>query len=74
CDEALRLRPRFWNAYNNRALAWLALGHLVNARADLEAGLALNPNSRNLEKVRVMLLAREAEMNVTMAAVTPANR
>ena len=73
CNEALRLRPRFWNAYNNRAIAWLALGHLVNARADLEAGLALNPDSRSLEEVRVMLLAREADMNVTMAAATPAS-
>ena len=50
CDRALEMKPRFWRALNNRALAYLAIDNLDKARADIELGLTLAPQSLNLKK------------------------
>jgi tetratricopeptide (TPR) repeat protein len=61
CDEAIDLDDRNWHAFNNRALAYLGQGNIKAARRDLEAGLALNPDSRKLLEVAEMIEAREKE-------------
>ena len=58
CSLALESNPRHWRAYNNRAIAWLGMGRLQDARADVEAGLALNPDSSKLARVSAMLAER----------------
>lgn len=60
CDQALSLEPRNWRAYNNRALAWLGQDQLAAARNDVEAGLAMHPDSPTLHKVMDLLRQREA--------------
>ena len=52
CDRALEMRPNFWRALNNRALAWLAIDDLPRAKADLDRGLELAPASLNLKKTQ----------------------
>jgi len=52
CDAALKLNPQNWRIYNNRSLALLGLGRVVEARQDLAAALALKPESPSLAKTR----------------------
>jgi tetratricopeptide (TPR) repeat protein len=59
CTEAIDLRRTNWRAFNNRAIAYFFQGNFVAARADLAAGLALNPDSGQLHKVQAMLQARD---------------
>ncbi|RMF98351.1 MAG: hypothetical protein D6727_03020 [Gammaproteobacteria bacterium] len=62
CNESLAINPRSWRSYNNRAIAYIGLGRLVEARRDLEAGRALNPDAAKLREVEALLRAREAEL------------
>jgi Flp pilus assembly protein TadD len=48
CTAALELNERNWQAYNNRGYAYYKLGDLQAARHDVERGLKLKPNSREL--------------------------
>ncbi len=50
CDRGLEIKPRFWRAFNNRALAYLGMNDLEQAKRDIDAGLALAPQSLNLKK------------------------
>lgn len=52
CDAALKLNPQNWRIYNNRSLALLGLGRVVEARQDLAAALEMKPESPSLEKTR----------------------
>jgi tetratricopeptide (TPR) repeat protein len=54
CTEALATDER-WQAYHNRALAYLHERQLDAAARDIEAGLALYPESRLLAKARAAL-------------------
>jgi len=58
CNEALAINSSNWHAYNNRALAWLGLGRVREARDDLEAALALQPDAPKLARTRVWIDAR----------------
>ena len=69
CNEALELNPRLWRAYNNRALAWLGQGNVPAARRDVDAGLAINPDSRSLRESQALVQAA-AEL-VTVAGEAP---
>lgn len=55
CNQALELGLKSWRVYNNRALAYLFIGDLEAARADLEHGLSINPDSKKLQRVQEML-------------------
>jgi len=59
CTQAIELRPANWRAFNNRALAHLQKGDLRAARADVSAGMALNPESGLLVRVDALVSARE---------------
>jgi tetratricopeptide (TPR) repeat protein len=54
CTDALATDER-WQAYHNRALAYLHMHRLDQAAHDIEAGLALFPESRLLAKARAKL-------------------
>jgi tetratricopeptide (TPR) repeat protein len=55
-EEALRLRPRFWQVHANRALLFERLGRREEAAAEIEKALALQPEHpglrRELERIR----------------------
>lgn len=57
CSASLALEPG-WQAYSNRALAYLGKGLVRLARRDVRRGLALNPNADKL--LRVQALVEEA--------------
>ncbi len=52
CTAALEINRRNWQAYNNRAVAFLGLGDLVAAHADISRAVALNPKSSSLRRVQ----------------------
>ena len=54
CTDALATDER-WHAYHNRALAYLHKHQLDEAARDIDAGLALFPESRLLAKARAAL-------------------
>jgi tetratricopeptide (TPR) repeat protein len=55
CTASLALDDRSWQAYNNRALAYIGLGLLHLARLDVQRGLELQPESLPLWQVRAMV-------------------
>ncbi len=50
CTAALEIDASNWQAYNNRAIAYLGLGDLESAQADIIEAVALNPRSRMLQR------------------------
>ena len=56
CDEAIAIDPKFWRAYNNRALVYLRLDRFQESEADVAKGQALRPSSVKLKETRGMLL------------------
>jgi len=58
CSASLELGPG-WQAYNNRALAYLGKGLIRLARRDYMEGLTLNPDAEQL--LRVKELVEEAD-------------
>ena len=73
CDEALTLNIARWRVYNNRALALLGKNQVAAARRDVEAGLAINPDSQSLQKVLKLVEIAEISPEITIAAVDSAN-
>jgi tetratricopeptide (TPR) repeat protein len=55
CTESLALDEARWQAYNNRALAYLGKGMLRLARRDVARGLELNPLAQRLLQVAAMV-------------------
>ncbi len=72
CSESLRIKPRNWRSFNNRALAYLFKGALIQARRDVDAGLAINPNADTLNKVDLMIREEEARREMLAAVSGPA--
>ena len=62
CDEALLLNEHNWHIYNNRALALLGLGRIHEARGNLKAALALNPDSPKLGRTRAWIDAHAPDI------------
>lgn len=50
CNRSLELDRRNWHTFNNRAAVFVGLGHYELAVADVNAGLALDPDSDTLRK------------------------
>jgi tetratricopeptide (TPR) repeat protein len=73
CNEALTLNIARWRVFNNRALALLGKKQVAAARRDVEAGLAINPDSRSLKKVLKLVEIAEISPKITIAAVDSAN-
>lgn len=56
CDLAIERDSGNWHAFSNRALAYIFKKDFAAAERDLQRGLEIAPNSRILEKVRVLLI------------------
>ena len=56
CDWVLERFPQHWQAYNNRALAYMQLGRYEESAADIERGQELSPHSKKLKIAKSMLL------------------
>lgn len=67
CDASVALRPGSFRVFNNRALVHLGAGRLAAARADLDAGLALNPDAATLARVAALIDAAYASGRVLVA-------
>lgn len=50
CDQSLALMNSNWRAWQNRAAANLALGRIDESMRDIQQGLAINPDSQELQK------------------------
>lgn len=59
CSQSLRIDAENWQAYNNRALAYLGQGEIEAAKRDLAEGLRLNPDSSKLLQVAEWIEARQ---------------
>lgn len=56
CDWVLERFPRYWQSYNNRAVAYMQLGRYEDSAADIERGQELSPHSKKLKIAKSMLL------------------
>lgn len=63
CDRVLCLSPDRADDLRDRGMAYLQLGHVAGARADLSRYLALHPSAEDSERVRNALV--EANVNVS---------
>jgi tetratricopeptide (TPR) repeat protein len=59
CDRSLALDNTNWRAWQNRAAANLVLGRIDDSMQDIERGLAINPNSPELQKTLAIARSRE---------------
>ena len=56
CDQALEINTRHWRALVNRSLAYLKLGRLEEAEADLVLAEDVAPGARSVKLVRSIYL------------------
>jgi tetratricopeptide (TPR) repeat protein len=56
CNRALDLDRGNWRTYNNRAAVFVGLGQYELAMSDVNAGLALAPQSGTLQKSREVVI------------------
>lgn len=66
CNESLALNGRNWRTYSNRAAAYTVMGLYSEAIFDIDAASAINPNSRNVKKLRGILNELRLSPRVTM--------
>jgi tetratricopeptide (TPR) repeat protein len=59
CDRSLQIANDNWRAWQNRAAANLALGRIDDSMRDIERGLAINPESPELQKTLAIARGRE---------------
>ena len=50
CDQSIAISDDNWRAWQNRAAANLGLGQIEESLRDIQRGLQLNPDSRDLQK------------------------
>ena len=58
CTSAIEINDGNWQAYNNRAIAYIGVGQVNQAQQDINRGLTLNPDSSEL--LMVQQLVRDA--------------
>jgi tetratricopeptide (TPR) repeat protein len=59
CDQSLAIVTGNWRAWQNRAAANLALGRIDESMRDIQHGLAINPDSQELQKTLAIARGRE---------------
>jgi tetratricopeptide (TPR) repeat protein len=59
CDQSVAIAPNNWKAWQNRAAANLGLGRIEESLRDIERGLAINPDSPELQKTLAIARALE---------------
>ncbi len=63
CDRVLCLSPDRADDLRDRGMAYLQLGHVAGARADLSRYLAMNPSAADSERVRNALVEANAKVS-----------
>lgn len=63
CDRVLCLSPDRADDLRDRGMAYLQLGHVAGARADLSRYLAMNPSAEDSERVRNALVEANAKVS-----------
>ncbi len=58
CSQAIAIEERNWHAYSNRSYALYLKGLYKQASKDLEIAAALNPDARQVAKIREMINER----------------
>lgn len=66
CTESLRLSSRNWRAYSNRAYAYWLKGMYSEARFDVDAALALNPDARQPNEILGMINEKSLQPRVVI--------
>lgn len=66
CNESLAINGRNWRTYSNRAAAYTVMGLYSEAIFDIDAATAINPDSRNVKKLRGILNELRLSPRVTM--------
>lgn len=59
CDRSLAIATTNWRAWQNRAAANLSMGRIEESMRDIERGLAINPDSQELQKTLAIARGRE---------------
>lgn len=59
CDRSIAIDDTNWRAWQNRAAANLGLGRIDDSMQDIQRGLAINPDSPELQKTLAIARARE---------------
>jgi tetratricopeptide (TPR) repeat protein len=55
CTQSLEINDRNWRAWSNRSYAYWLKGMYEEAKEDLEAATAINPDARQIFEIRGML-------------------
>jgi len=55
CTESIAINPRNWRAYSNRSYAYYLKGMYRDAREDLQAAIAINPEARQIAVIQGMI-------------------
>jgi len=66
CTESIALKQHNWRAYSNRSYAFYLKGQYKKAHDDLETAAALNPEARQVAKIRGMINERSLQPSVIM--------
>jgi tetratricopeptide (TPR) repeat protein len=66
CTQSLALRDDNWRAYSNRSYAYFLKGQYKRAHDDLEVAASINPEARQIAKIRGMINERSLQPSVIM--------
>jgi tetratricopeptide (TPR) repeat protein len=66
CTQSIQLKDHNWRAYSNRSYAFYLKGLYRRAHADLEIAAAINPEARQIAKIRGMINERTLQPSVIM--------
>jgi tetratricopeptide (TPR) repeat protein len=64
CTESLILNDKNWRAFSNRSYAYYLKGQYRKANADLRAAAAINPDARQVARIRGMVNERNLQPSV----------
>ena len=66
CTQSIELKENNWRAYSNRSYAFYLKGLYKKAHADLEVAASINPDARQVAKIRGMINERSLQPSVIM--------
>jgi tetratricopeptide (TPR) repeat protein len=66
CTQSIAIRDHNWRAYSNRSYAFFLKGQYRKAHEDLEVAASINPEARQIAKIRGMINERSLTPSVIM--------
>jgi tetratricopeptide (TPR) repeat protein len=66
CTQSIALKDHNWRAYSNRSYAFYLKGQYKKAHEDLEIAASINPEARQIAKIRGMINERSLMPSVIM--------